>query len=141
MPAAVAAAREVDAEIVLVRPEPRVVRRAAALGGRVRTVGWVPLTDVMPLCAAIVHHGGAGTAIGALAAGIPQLAVPGPGDRRHNALLIAQRGAGLAGRVTPEALDRLVRDGELAAVAREVRTELEAMPAPESRVPAIAALD
>ncbi|GAA1872730.1 salmochelin biosynthesis C-glycosyltransferase IroB [Pseudonocardia ailaonensis] len=137
MPAALAAAAEVDAEIVLVRPEPRIERRAA---GKVRTVGWVPLVDVMPLCAAIVHHGGAGTSIGALAAGIPQLAVPGPGDRRHNAELVARRGAGLAGKVTAEALRTLVADGELAANAREVRTEIEAMPHPEARVPAVAAL-
>ncbi|MCE3550352.1 glycosyltransferase [Pseudonocardia sp. RS11V-5] len=140
MPAALAAAAEVDAEIVLVRPEPRVERRAHGMD-RVRTVGWVPLVDVMPLCAAIVHHGGSGTAMGALSAGIPQLAVPGAGDRRHNAELIARRGAGLSGKVTAEALHRLVADGELAANAREVRTELEAMPPPEARVPDVAALD
>ncbi|MCF7551851.1 glycosyltransferase [Pseudonocardia sp. WMMC193] len=140
MPAAVAAAAEVDAEIVLVRPDPRTARRAEG-SPHVRTVGWVPLTDVMPLCAAIVHHGGAGTSVGALSAGVPQLAVPGAGDRRHNAELIARRGAGLAGRVTAEALHRLVVDGELAANAREVRAELERMPPPEAYVPAIAALD
>jgi UDP:flavonoid glycosyltransferase YjiC (YdhE family) len=140
MRAAVAAAAGVDAEIVLVRPEPRVERRARGVE-RVRTVGWVPLADVMPLCAAIVHHSGSGTAIGALSAGIPQLAVPGAGDRRHTAELVARRGAGLSGRVTADALRRLVDDGELAANAREVRTELEAMPPPEARVPDIAALD
>lgn len=140
MPAALAAAAEVDAEIVLVRPEPRIERRARGVD-RVRTVGWVPLVDVMPLCAAIVHHGGSGTAMGALSAGIPQFAVPGAGDRRHNAELIARRGAGLSGKVTAEALRRLVADGELAANAREVRTELEAMPPPEARVLDIAALD
>jgi UDP:flavonoid glycosyltransferase YjiC (YdhE family) len=140
MPAALAAAAAVDAEIVLVRPDSRTARRAQG-SPHVRTVGWVPLVDVMPLCAAIVHHGGAGTSIGALSAGIPQLAVPGPGDRRHNAELVARRGAGLSGKVTAEALHRLVVDGELAANAREVRSELEAMPLPEARVPAIAALD
>jgi UDP:flavonoid glycosyltransferase YjiC (YdhE family) len=140
MPDALAAAGAVDAEIVLVRPDPKTARRAAG-SPHVRTVGWVPLTDVMPLCAAIVHHGGAGTSVGALAAGIPQLAVPGAGDRRHNAELVARRGAGLAGRVTAEALHTLVVDGELAANAREVRAELERMPPPEAYVPAIAALD
>jgi len=140
MPAALAVAGEVDAEIVLIRPDSRTARRAQG-SPHVRTVGWVPLTDVMPLCAAIVHHGGAGTSVGALSAGVPQLAVPGPGDRRHNAELVARRGAGLAGKVTAEALHRLVVDGELAANAREVRAELEAMPPPEAYVPAIAALD
>jgi UDP:flavonoid glycosyltransferase YjiC (YdhE family) len=39
--------------------------------------------------AAVVHHGGAGTAIAALCAGVPQLVVNGTGDRCHNASLIA----------------------------------------------------
>jgi UDP:flavonoid glycosyltransferase YjiC (YdhE family) len=109
--------------------------------GRVRTVGWVPLDEVLPVCAAVVHHGGAGTALGALAAGIPQFALPGPGDRRFNAELVARRGAGLTGKVTAQALTTLTRDGELAAVARQVRTEMAAMPSPEERVPDVAALD
>lgn len=138
MPAALAVAGEVDAEIVLVRPEPRLERRA---NGRVRTVGWVPLAEVLPVCAAVVHHGGAGTALGALAAGIPQLAMSGPGDRRLNAELVARRGAGLTGRVTAQALTTLARDGELASVARQVRSEMAAMPHPEARVADVAALD
>lgn len=134
---AVRAAAGVEAEIVLVRPDPGLARRA---GGRVRTVGWVPLDEVMPLCAAIVHHGGAGTCLAALAAGIPQLVVPGAGDRRFNAELVAHRGAGLAGPVTAAALRRLVSDGELAANARQVRAEMETMPHPSIRVADLAAL-
>lgn len=135
--AAVRAADGLDCELVLVRPSARTTRR---LPSRVRGVGWVPLPDVLPGCAAVVHHGGAGTVLAALTAGIPQLAVPGAGDRRHNAELVAARGAGLAGPVTTEALQRLVHDGELAATARAVRTEIEAMPPPQARVDAVAAL-
>lgn len=137
MPAALRAARDLDCELVLARPTAKVARRA---GDRARTVGWVPLPDVLPDCAAVVHHGGAGSVLAALSAGIPQLAVPGAGDRRHNAELVASRGAGLAGAVTADALDRLVHDGELAATARAVRTEIEAMPPPQARVDAITAL-
>lgn len=137
MAAAVRAADGQDCELVLVRPSARVARRA---GAGVRTTGWVPLPEVLPGCAAVVHHGGAGTVLAALSAGIPQLAVPGAGDRRHNAELVAARGAGLACDVTAEALRRLVHDGELAATAREVRTEIEAMPPPQARVDAITAL-
>ncbi|TCK27406.1 nucleotide disphospho-sugar-binding domain-containing protein [Pseudonocardia endophytica] len=137
MAAAVKAAEGLDCELVLVRPTARMIRRMPA---GVRGVGWVPLPDVLPGCAAVVHHGGAGTVLTALGAGIPQLAVPGAGDRRHNAELVAARGAGIAGPVTPEALHRLVHDGELAATARAVRSEIEAMPPPQARVDAIAAL-
>jgi UDP:flavonoid glycosyltransferase YjiC (YdhE family) len=64
-----AAAAAVDAEFVVVRPDRRTVRRV--LPDNVRTVDWVPLSQVMPTCAGIVHHGGAGTVFGALAAGVP----------------------------------------------------------------------
>ncbi|MEJ3651973.1 nucleotide disphospho-sugar-binding domain-containing protein [Actinomycetes bacterium KLBMP 9759] len=133
IPAVVRAAAAVDAEIVLVRPASE-----AGLPGNVRTVGWVPLDQVLPHCTAVVHHGGAGTVLGALVAGIPQLVVPGIGDRRFNADMIARRGAGLAAsprRITAEVLRRLIADEELAAAAREVQKEIAALPGPDDVVP------
>jgi UDP:flavonoid glycosyltransferase YjiC (YdhE family) len=62
----VAAAGAVDAEIVLVRPPAAVTRRP--LPPNVRTVGWVPLAEVLPHATAFVHHAGAGSVLGALAA-------------------------------------------------------------------------
>jgi UDP:flavonoid glycosyltransferase YjiC (YdhE family) len=136
MDAVVAAADAVDAEFVLVRPDRSGTRRDT-LPANVRTVDWVPLADLLPTCAGVVHHGGAGTVLGALASGVPQLVVPGPGDRRHNAQLIADRGAGLARSakaITAADLTRLVTDPEIAAVATQVREEIAAMPAPERLV-------
>jgi len=92
---------------------------------------------VMPTCAGIVHHGGAGTVFGALSAGVPQLVVPGAGDRRHNAQLVAARGVGIAvpaAKITAAELTRLVTDGALASAAAEVAREMTAMPAPETLV-------
>jgi UDP-N-acetylglucosamine:LPS N-acetylglucosamine transferase len=129
MMAAVAkAAEHVDAEFVLVRPE-----RAEGLPDNVRTVGWVPIPRVLPFCDGIVHHGGAGTLLGALAAGVPQLVEPGPGDRTVHAKAITARGAGLkAGprEITPQLLTRLIEDAKLQRAAGEVRDEMAAMPAP-----------
>lgn len=129
MMAAVAkAAGQVDAEFVLVRPE-----RAEGLPDNVRTVGWVPIPRVLPFCDGIVHHGGAGTLLGALAAGVPQLVEPGPGDRTEHANLVTGRGAGLAAGprdVTPQLLTRLIEDAKLQRAAAEVREEIAAMPAP-----------
>ncbi|GAY08817.1 glycosyltransferase [Pseudonocardia sp. N23] len=133
MVAVVAAAPDVDAEIVLVRPTDRLTRKA--LPPNVRTVGWVPLSAALPHAAAVVHHGGAGTVLTALATGTPQLLVPGPGDRRFNADLVVRRGAGLsvaARSITAATLTRLVTDGSLHEAAREVRTEIAAMPDPAS---------
>lgn len=140
MPAVVAAAADVDAEIVLVRPDERSAR---SLPANVRVVDWIPLDEALPASAALVHHGGAGSALGALAAGLPQLATVGPGDRRHNAELVARRGAGLALRprhITAHALTRLLTDDGLRAAAGQVSQEITAMPPPTDLVARLAAL-
>jgi len=137
MTAVVAAAPRVDAEFVLVRPDRRVMRRGT-LPGNVRTVDWVPLNAALATSAAIVHHGGAGTVLGALAAGVPQLVVSGPGDRTHNAQLVGARGAGLAtasNDITDAKLTRLLTDTALTLAAHEVRQEMAAMPSPAELVP------
>jgi UDP:flavonoid glycosyltransferase YjiC (YdhE family) len=119
---------------VLVRPG-----RTDGLPDNVRTVGWVPLPRVLPFCDGIVHHGGAGTLLGALAAGVPQLVEPGPGDRTMHATAVTGRGAGLRAaphEVTPDLLTRLIEDSKLQRAAGEVRDEITSMPAP-SEVAAI----
>jgi UDP:flavonoid glycosyltransferase YjiC (YdhE family) len=73
----------------------------------------------------------------ALAAGVPQVVVPGAGDRTVHARLVAARGAGLAvpaREITAETLARLVTDPSLADAARQVAAEIAAMPAPEDLV-------
>lgn len=132
-PAVVAAASAVDAEIVLVRPA-----STRDLPPNVRAVGRVPLDELLPGAAAFVHHSGAGSILGGLAAGVPQLVTPGAGDRRHNADLLARRGAGLsveAKAITAADLQRLLSDEALRTAAREVAAEIAAMPAPEAVVP------
>ncbi len=141
LPAAAAAAEHVEAEIVLVRPEARATRRP--LPANVRTVGWVPLPDVLGTCAGVVHHGGAGTTVAAMTAGVPQVLVPGTGDRRYNAGLVEARGIGLArgtSEIDADTLRRLTADAELHANAAAVREEIAAMPAPQTLVPRLAGL-
>lgn len=137
--AVIAAAARLDAEIVLVRPPGKL----PALPANVRTVDRVPLDRVLPYASAVVHHGGAGSVLGALAAGVPQMVVSGAGDRRHNATLVANRGAGLAVEargITLAGLTRLIGDDELRQAAREVRDEIARMPPPADVVPALEAL-
>lgn len=133
--AVIAAAAEVDAEFVLVRGTD-----SPKLPAGVRTVGRIPLDRALPHAAAFVHHSGAGSVLGGLAAGVPQLATPGAGDRRHNAGLLAKRGAGLsvpADAITAADLTRLLTDDGLRAAAREVAAEIAAMPEPSTIVPAL----
>lgn len=137
----IAAAEAVDAEIVLVRAPERIVK--AGLPANVWAAGWVPMDRALPHATAIVHHGGAGTTLTALAAGVPQLVVAGAADRRFNARLVAARGAGLA--VTSQLIDAatlttVLTAAPLRAAAAEVADEMAAMPSPEEIAPELAAL-
>ncbi|MEV4257159.1 nucleotide disphospho-sugar-binding domain-containing protein, partial [Spirillospora sp. NPDC049652] len=70
--ATVAAAAETDAEFLLALgdadPAP-----LGALPPNVRPIGWTPMDLLLPTCAGVVHHGGGGTALAAIWAGVPQL--------------------------------------------------------------------
>jgi UDP:flavonoid glycosyltransferase YjiC (YdhE family) len=141
MRSVVAAADGAELDVILVRPDPRVAKRP--LPSNVRTVDWLSFPAVFPAAAGVVHHGGAGTLLTALAAGVPQLVIEGAGDRTVHARMVAARGAGLAVRakdVTAAVLERLVSDDGLARNAREVAEEIAAMPSPEELVEPLAAL-
>ena len=134
-PAVIAAAADVDAEFVVVRPA--ATRR---LPPNVRAVDRVPLNEVLPHAAAFVHHSGAGSVLGGLAAGVPQLSTTGAGDRRYNAELLARRGAGLAAdakAITAAVLTRLLTDEGMRTAAREVAAEIAGMPSPHTLIPAL----
>jgi UDP:flavonoid glycosyltransferase YjiC (YdhE family) len=131
----VGAAAGADVDVVLVRPDRAVAHRP--LPPNVTTTDWLPFAEVMPKVAGVLHHGGAGTVMTALAAGVPQAVVPGAGDRTLHARLVAARGAGLAvptPEITAATLERLVSDPELARGAREVAAEIAAMPTPAELV-------
>ena len=141
MRSVVAAAADSDVEVVLVHPDARSLRRP--LPGNVRTADWLPFAQAFPAAAGVVHHGGAGTVLTALAAGIPQLVVPGAGDRATNAQLVAARRVGLAvpvEQITASDLERLVSDPALARTAREVADEMAAMPDPADLVEPLVSL-
>jgi UDP:flavonoid glycosyltransferase YjiC (YdhE family) len=56
---------------------------------------WVPQSDVLGGAALVVCHGGSGTTLGALGAGVPMVLVPMFADQRPNADRIAELGAGV----------------------------------------------
>jgi MGT family glycosyltransferase len=67
---------------------------------------WVPQQEVLGHAAAAVVHGGSGSTLGAIAAGVPLVVVPLFADQPQNAKRVAEVGAGLAvepNRVDPEA--------------------------------------
>lgn len=138
----VAAAADVDAEFVL-------VMGGIDIGGlgplppNVRPLGWVPWDALVATCDATVHHGGSGTALTTLGAGIPQLVLPDGSDRFVNADAVRARGAGLtatAEEVDADLLRTLLTDPKLQAAATEVAAEIAAMPPPAALVPKLTGL-
>lgn len=97
---------------------------------------WWPQADVMPHAAAVVGHGGFGTTMAAVAAGVPQVVVPlFAFDQRINAQHVAAIGAGLnldggsaALPAVPDAVAELLADPSYRSAARRVAEEMAALP-------------
>ncbi|MBI1336008.1 MAG: hypothetical protein GC164_03495 [Phycisphaera sp.] len=53
---------------------------------------YAPFTELLPRCAALVHHGGIGTTSQALAAGVPQIVMPLAHDQFDNAARVKNLG-------------------------------------------------
>jgi UDP:flavonoid glycosyltransferase YjiC (YdhE family) len=62
---------------------------------RVRHCAFAPFRQLLPLCGAVVHHGGIGTTAAALEAGCPQLILPLAWDQPDNAARAARLRVGL----------------------------------------------
>ena len=61
-----------------------------------RVERWVAQAELMPHTAAMVGHAGAGSTLGALAAGVPMALVPLFADQPFNARRVADLGAAIA---------------------------------------------
>lgn len=100
----------------------------------VMTVGTLPHPSLFPRCAAIVHHGGAGTTTTAARAGVPQVVVPHVLDQfywadRVLALgvgAVAGRRRGLTAGMLAEAIDAVVGNELVEDRARELGVRLAA---------------
>lgn len=132
------------------------------LPSNVHVEQWWPQSELMPHVAAVVGHGGFGTTLLALAAGVPQVVVPlFASDQFDNAERVAAVGAGvalqdpgvehrLAGDMTPSgpaALESLpdavlhaVSDASLRAGAHRVASEIAGLPDTSACVPELVRL-
>jgi UDP:flavonoid glycosyltransferase YjiC (YdhE family) len=93
----------------------------------------VPQRDVLPHAAVMVCHGGSGSTLGAIAAGVPLVVTPLFADQPENARRVAELGAGLSVPPNPAAVEESV-----AAMSDAVRTLLDE-PAYAERARALAA--
>ncbi len=92
-------------------------------------VDYAPFGQLLPRCAAVVHHAGIGSTAQGLAAGIPQLLMPMAHDQPDNADRVRRLGAGRS--ISP----RRYRPDRVAAILRDLLDD----PAPRARAAACAA--
>jgi rhamnosyltransferase subunit B len=91
---AVAACAALGARGLLLTKYPHVIPPRLPPGMRHCT--FAPFRQLLPRCAAVVHHGGVGTTAAALESGCPQLVLPLAWDQPDNAARVVKLGAGLA---------------------------------------------
>jgi rhamnosyltransferase subunit B len=90
-PHAVAATRRLGHRaLVLTGPTPEPIRLDPSPDTYV--LPFAPLSQTGPSCLAAIHHGGIGTTVGLLAAGLPQLIVPRGFDQPQTALRMSRLG-------------------------------------------------
>jgi UDP:flavonoid glycosyltransferase YjiC (YdhE family) len=96
---------------------------------------FVAQDEVVPHASVVLCHGGAGTVLGALAAGVPLVVTPLFADQPNNAERVAAIGAGLAipeGDLSPEslraALSRVLQGAPFRAAAQRIASEIAALP-------------
>jgi MGT family glycosyltransferase len=113
-----------------------------ALPANVHVERFVPQDDVLPHAAAVVCHGGSGTVIGTLAAGVPMVVTPLFADQPQNAARVQAVGAGLALPTraasvddTRRALVRVLEEPSFRTVAQAIAAEIAAL-APVESAPA-----
>jgi UDP:flavonoid glycosyltransferase YjiC (YdhE family) len=107
---------------------------------------FIPQALVLPRCRAVVAHAGAGTMLGALARGVPQVLLPHGAEQFINAAACAQAGAALVldpAEITPEsvraAAGRVLGDDGFTAAARRLQAEIAAMPSADEALEAVTA--
>jgi UDP:flavonoid glycosyltransferase YjiC (YdhE family) len=108
---------------------------------RVRLEPFVAQMLVLPHCDLVVSHAGSGTAMAALALGLPQLCLPRGADQFLNAGAVAAAGAGLSlgpeeatAEAVCDAATRLLEDPAYAEAARRVGASIASMPSPDDVV-------
>ena len=116
----------------LVTTGPAVNPAAIRAPANVSVRRWVRHADVLPYCSAVLTHGGHGTVMKALAAGVPLVVAPLGRDQPDNAARVVHAGAGLwvskkAGvPALRDAIARTLDEPRYRAAARRVAATLAA---------------
>lgn len=116
--ASVEASRLLGKRALLVTPHRNAL--PATLPYDIAHFDYLPFSAILPRAAAIVHHGGIGTAVQAMAAGIPQLVVPKAYDQPDHAARLGRLGIGASlrhskfrGKEAAQTLEQLLASREV----------------------------
>ncbi|MBB5479444.1 glycosyltransferase [Micromonospora parathelypteridis] len=136
---AIAGLAALDAQVVVAAGRVP-LEQLGEIPGHVSVHPWVSQAELLPLVDVVVHHGGSGTTLGALAVGVPQLLLPQGADQFANADTLAAAGVALrllpgqvdAGAVAEQARLLLPRRGQVEQrdAARLIAEEIAGMPSP-----------
>jgi glycosyltransferase (activator-dependent family) len=141
-----AAVADLDIEIVATLDAGQ-LEEVSAVPDNTQVTDYVPLHALLPTCAAVVHHGGAGTWSTAAVCGVPQLVIAGMWDNVYRAQRLAELGAGIflppheftaAG--LRDGLVKLLNEPSFADAAARLRDEFLKEPGPAEVVPALVAM-
>ena len=111
----------------------------------VRIERWVPQAEVLAHASAVAHHGGSGSTMGALGAGLPMVVVPLFADQPFNAARVHATGAGLVvqppeGKALAAAITRVLEEPTFRSAAEKLAAEMRAHRPVADAVDLIAAL-
>jgi UDP:flavonoid glycosyltransferase YjiC (YdhE family) len=124
---ALAAVADLDAEVLLTVGPDADPESFGPVPAHVRVERWVDQASVLGRASAVVCHGGGGSTLGALAAGVPLVEVPlFAADQHVNARRVAAVGAGVLAEPAGirAALDTVLADPSYRAAARTAAAEL-----------------
>jgi UDP:flavonoid glycosyltransferase YjiC (YdhE family) len=149
---ALAAAAEVPARVLVTVGRETDIEALGPVPANVHVEPWVPQADVFGSASVVVSHGGSGTTLGALAAGLPLVIVPLFADQPENAGRVAAVGAGVAvdrdappqairSSIDPptlrDAVEAVLGDPSYAAAARRMADEMAALPPTDDALAAL----
>ena len=127
--AALEAAGQVPARVLVTVGNELDLEAVGAAPANVHLTPWVPQADALAEASLVISHGGSGTTLGALAAGLPLVVVPLFADQPQNARRVAEVGAGVVvepqregpAKALPSSIDPVaLRDAILSALGNDV---------------------
>jgi UDP:flavonoid glycosyltransferase YjiC (YdhE family) len=106
---------------------------------------WVPQGEVLPYADAVMCHGGSGSLLGAMEAGVPVVIAPLFADQPDNARIVDAAGVGVAvfnadADSLRVAMERVLTEARFRTRAREVAREMAAMADMDAAIDAMEAI-